>query len=143
VTVQPDPQLIAAVDEAMTAYRDQTPVPEYGSMPPVPQPGRPPMSQRAVDVSTMMLSAGAATIPPGAVVIGVMLASGHANPTVIAWICSAPAALAVPILAIARVLRRVKDAAPDVHNHHYAGPVHQQHTHNTTRGVWAKNINQK
>jgi hypothetical protein len=148
MTGQPDishnaEQLIAAVDQAMTAYRDQTPVPHYGSTPPVPQPGRPPMSQRATDVSAVMLSAGVASLPVGAVAIGILLASGHADPTVIGMICAAPAAVAVPILAVARLLRRVREAVPDVHHHHYAGPVHQQHTHTSTRGVWAKNVNQK
>jgi hypothetical protein len=126
-----------------TAFRDDTPVPQYGTTPPVPQPGRPPMSQKAVDISTIMLSASAATIPPGAIAVGVMLASGYANPTVIGMICAAPAFVAVPIFAVARLLRGAKEAAPDVHHHHYNAPVDQRHTHSSTRGVWAKTNNQQ
>jgi len=129
-----------------TSYRDHSPTPRVGTAPPVPQTGRAPMSQRAVDVSTMMLSASAATIPPGAIAIGVMLASGSANPTVIGMICAAPAAVAVPIFAVARVLRRAKDvaeAAPPTHHHHYEGTVVQDHSSvtTTTRGMIARTNN--
>ncbi|MFI8439952.1 hypothetical protein ACIGKG_04950 [Streptomyces rochei] len=126
-----------------TAFRDNTPVPRHGDTPPVPQPGRPPMSQKAVDASTVMLSASVATIPPGALAIGVMLASGYADPVVIGMIAAAPAALAVPILAIARLLRGAKPA-PDIH-HHYEGTVYQDQrtVTSSTRGVWAKTNNQQ
>lgn len=124
-----------------TAYRDDTPTPAYGTAPPVPQPGRPPMSQRAVDASTVMLSASVATLPPGAIAIGVMLASGYADPVVIGMICAAPAVVAVPILAIARLLRGAKPE-PEVHQH-FHGTVHQQTTHSSTRGVWARTDNQQ
>lgn len=126
-----------------TAHRDTTPLPAYGTTPPVPQPGRPPMSQRAVDTSTVLLSAGAASLPVGAVAVSVLLASGHADPTVIGMICAAPAAITVPILALARMLRGAKEVLPDVHHHHYTGPVRQEqhHTHTTTRGVWARTTN--
>jgi hypothetical protein len=129
------------ITDFATAYRDHTPVPHVGATPPVPQPGRPPMSQGAVDASTVMLSAGVASLPVGAVAIGVLLASGHADPTVIGMICAAPAALAVPILAIARLVRGAKPE-PDVH-HHYSGPVDQRHVQTTTKGVWAKTNNQQ
>jgi hypothetical protein len=125
-----------------TAHRDDTPLPAYGPAPPVAQPGRPPMSQRAVDTSTVLLSAGAASLPVGAVAIGILLASGHADPTVIGMICAAPAAVAVPILAVARVLRRAKDVVPDVHHHHYNVPVRQDHTTTHTRGLIARTRNE-
>ncbi|MEH0442463.1 hypothetical protein QA811_02010 [Streptomyces sp. B21-102] len=124
-----------------TSYRNTDPVPAVGAAPPVAQPGRPPMSQRAVDASTVMLSASVATLPPGAIAIGVMLASGYADPVVIGMICAAPAVIAVPISAIARLLRAAKPE-PDVH-HHYNGPVHQQTTHSSTRGVWARTDNRQ
>jgi hypothetical protein len=126
-----------------TAFRDETPLPQYGATPPVPQPGRPPMSQKAVDLSTVMLSASVATIPPGAIAIGAMLASGYANPTVIGMICAAPAAIAVPIFAVARLLRGVKDATPDVHHHHYSGHVDQRTVQTKTTGLWARTNNQQ
>ena len=144
-------KLLAAVNEAMgaatpTSYRDISPLPAVGPTPPVPQPGRPPMSQRATDASALILSTGAASLPVGAVATGVLWASGHADPAVIGMICAVPAAVAVPILALARVLRRAKaavEAAPPVHHHHYNGPVVQDHrsVNTQTRGVWAKTTN--
>lgn len=136
-------RLFAALDEIPTRYLDETPVPLIGSAPPVAQPGIPPMSQRASDISRLMLYGGAATVPPGLIAIGLLIASENANPTVIAWICAAPAALAVPILTLARLLRRAKDAAPDEIHNHYEGPVYQdqREVHTSTRGVWAKTNN--
>ncbi|EFH28759.1 MULTISPECIES: hypothetical protein [Streptomyces] len=127
-----------------TSYRDTCPLPAHGDTPPVAQPGVPPMSQRAVDASRLMLTAGLATVPPGLIAIGVLIASRQADPTVIGMICAAPAAVAVPVLALARLFSRVAEAAPDEHHHHYSGPVRQEqhHTHTTTRGVWAKTNNQ-
>ncbi|MFE9608400.1 hypothetical protein [Streptomyces sp. NPDC006012] len=128
-----------------TAHRDTSPLPRYGDTPPVPQPGIPPMSQKATDVSRLMLTAGLSTVPPGLIAIGLLLASGQADPTVVGMICAAPAAVAVPVLAVARLLRRAKDALPDVHHHHYDGPVYQdqRNLHTSTRGVWAKTTNQQ
>lgn len=143
---------LADIEDAMapaipTSFRDPTPVPTVGTTPPVPQPGRPPMSQKAVDASTMMLSAGVASLPIGAATTGILWASGHANPAVVACICAAPAALAVPILALSRLAKRAREAAeaaPPVHHHHYEGTVIQDHrTVNTqTRGIWASTRNQ-
>lgn len=132
-------QFLAAVEDAMrtpTSYRDETPVPAIGSALPVPQPGRPPMSQRATDASALMLSAGIASLPLGAAVTGVLWASGTADPTVVALICAAPPAL---ILAISRLVGRAKQAMPDVHHHHYNAPVDQRTVHTDVRGVWVKN----
>ncbi|MFF4752276.1 hypothetical protein ACWD5R_29320 [Streptomyces sp. NPDC002514] len=127
-----------------TAHRDTTPLPRYGDTPPVPQPGIPPMTQRATDASRLILTTGLATVPPGLIAIGLLLASGQADPTVVGMICAAPAAVAVPILAIARLLRRAKDAMPDVHHHHYTGSVTQQHTTQTTHthGLIARTHNE-
>ncbi|MCW5254286.1 hypothetical protein [Streptomyces sp. SHP 1-2] len=126
-----------------TSYRDTTPLPTHGSTPPVPQPGTPPMSQRATDAGRLMITAGLATVPPGLVAIGLLATSPYADPTVIGMICAAPAAIAVPILALARLLSRAAEATPDTHQHHYTGPVHQTHhtTRTTTRGVWARTTN--
>lgn len=140
-------RLLAAMNalttEQPTAFRDETPLPAVGTAPPVPQPGRPPMSQKAVDASTLMLSVGAASLPLGAVTIGIMLASGHADPVVIAVICAAPTTL---VLALARLMKRTKEtvaAAPAEHHHHYRGPVRQEHrsVHNETRGFGRSTTN--
>ena len=127
--------------ETPTSYRDTSPVPTYGSTPPVAQPGTPPMSQRAVDTSRLMLTAGLSTVPPGLIAIGVLIASRHADPTVIGMICAAPAAIAVPILAIARLIRSAGEATPDTHHHHYTGPITQEHTTTHTRGIFARTHN--
>ncbi|MET7731201.1 hypothetical protein ABZT02_07510 [Streptomyces sp. NPDC005402] len=124
-----------------TSYRDTSPLPAHGDTPPVAQPGVPPMSQRAVDASRLMLTAGLATVPPGLIAIGVLIASRQADPTVIGMICAAPAAVAVPVLALARLFTRVAEAAPDEHHHHYSGPVRQEHTTTHTRGIFARTHN--
>ncbi|MFF0741989.1 hypothetical protein ACFYVL_16485 [Streptomyces sp. NPDC004111] len=136
--------LIDAVNQALdrpTSYRDPSPVPLVGDAPPVAQPGRAPMSQKATDASALMLSGGLASLPAGAAVTGVLWASGHADPLVIACLCAAPTAL---LLAVGRLVRRAGQAAPAVHHHTYTGPVtHHQRTVTThTRGVWA-NTRQK
>ncbi|MGJ5898469.1 hypothetical protein ACSCBZ_41970 [Streptomyces niveiscabiei] len=126
-----------------TAYRDTSPLPAHGNTPPVPQPGIPPMSQRAVDASRLILTTGLATVPPGLIAIGILIASRQADPTVIGMICAAPAVIAVPVLALARLFTRAREATPDTHHHHYQGPVHQDQrtTHTRTTGMWAKTNN--
>ncbi|MDX3585982.1 hypothetical protein [Streptomyces europaeiscabiei] len=141
-------KLALAVEEALaeampTRHHDDSPLPPYGPTPPVPQPGVPPMSQQATDIGRAAVFCGLATVPPGLIAIGVMVASEHANPTVIGMICAAPAALAIPILAIARLLRGAGEALPAEHHHHYSGPVDQRTTHSSTRGVWARTNNQQ
>lgn len=135
------------INEALnipTAYRDPSPAPTIGTTPPVPQPGRPPMSQKATDASALMLSAGLATVPPGLIAIGLLVASGYADPVVIGMICAAPAVIAVPVLAVARLLRGATGIGAE-HHHHYSGPVSQQHhtVSTQTRGLFAKTINKQ
>lgn len=125
----------AALDEATTPptfYRDPTTVPAIGTTPPVPQPGRPPMSQRAVDLNTTILSTSVLVAALGGAASAILWASGAADPTVIAWICAAfiaaPAVLAIPVLALKGLMRSAKEAAqaapPTIHQH-YTGTVHQ------------------
>ncbi|MDX3017342.1 hypothetical protein [Streptomyces acidiscabies] len=124
-----------------TSYRDTSPLPAHGDTPPVPQPGIPPMSQRAVDASRLILTTGLATVPPGLIAIGVLIASRQADPTVIGMICAAPAAVAVPVLALARLFTRAAETVPDTHHHHYEGPVRQESTTTHTRAVFARTHN--
>ncbi|MGI5436464.1 hypothetical protein ACQEV4_03005 [Streptomyces shenzhenensis] len=123
-----------------TAHRDDTPVPAYGSTPPVAQPGRPPMSQGATDASVLMLAGGATTAMIGGTAAVLMYVSQYADPIVCAIIFGAPTAL---VLALARLAKRAKPT-PEIH-HHYEGPVHQDHrtVHSRTTGVWAKTNNQQ
>lgn len=134
-----------------TSFRDESPVPPIGTTPPVTdQPGtrRPPMSQRAVDLNTTILSSSVLTAMLGGAATGVLWASGQANPTVIAWVCAgvvaAPAAIAVPVLALKGLMKSAKEvvaaAPPEIHQH-YNGHVYQDqrstHLHSHTRGVIA------
>ncbi|MFF7332725.1 hypothetical protein [Streptomyces sp. NPDC008150] len=109
--------------EQATAYRDDTPAPEFGSAPPVMQPGRPPMSQGATDASVLMLAGGTATTMVGGTSAVLMYVSQYADPIVCGLVFGAPIAL---VLALARLARHAKPD-PDV-NHHYAGPVSQTNT---------------
>ncbi|MGI5436881.1 hypothetical protein ACQEV4_05270 [Streptomyces shenzhenensis] len=123
-----------------TAHRDDTPVPAYGSTPPVPQPGRPPMSQGATDASVLMLAGGATTAMIGGTASVLMYVSQFADPIVCAIVFGAPTAL---VLALARLAKRAKPA-PDVH-HHYEGPVYQdqRNVQNKNVGAWVKNTNRQ
>lgn len=133
------------IQDFATSYRDHTPVPAVGTAPPVPQPGIPPMSARTTEITRAIMYASLATVPPGLIAVAVMVASEHANPTVIGMICAAPAAIAVPILALARLLRGAKDVLPDEIHNHYTGTViqDQRNVNTSTRAVWAKTNNQQ
>lgn len=140
-------QIIRAVEEVYappTAYRDDRPLPTVGSALPVPQPGRPPMSQKATDASALMLAGGAATVMVGGTASLVMLASGSADPVVCAIVLGAPA---VVVLAASRLVARVKatvEAVPPTIHQHYYGDVTQdsRSIHTETRGVIATTRNQ-
>jgi hypothetical protein len=126
-----------------TSYRDDSPVPTVGTAPPVAQPGRPPMSQKAVDASALMLSAGVASLPIGGMTSLVLYALGHVDPVSLGIGAGAPVVL---VLAISRLLARAKqvvEAAPAEHHHHYAGDVYQRHSHSENRSVWNKTINKR
>ncbi|MGW7053113.1 hypothetical protein [Streptomyces sp. NPDC054887] len=146
MTVQPDPQLVADVDaiyHGPTTFRDDTKPPVVGTAPPVPQPGRPPMSQKATDASALMLSVGAGSLLLGGGVSLVMLTSGLADATVIAWICAAPAAVAVPILALSRLLKAAGQAAPAETHQHFNGPVRNTTQNITSKAsLWSRTTNQ-
>ena len=137
-------QMMAALNQIAahqpTRFRDDSPVPAVGTAPPVPQPGRPPMSQGATDASVLMLSGGVATVLVGGAASLVMVASGHADPVVCAIVLGAPTTLA---LAISRVLRRAKNTLPTEHHHHYTGTViqDQRETRTENKGVWVKTDN--
>lgn len=151
---QPTPEVLrkaaevaAAVDAVYhgpTSYRDDSPLPAIGPTPPVPQPGQPPMSQLATDISGLMKASSIPTFALGATATGILWASGHADPAVIALICAAPTTL---VLALSRLMKHAKqavEAAAPEHHHHYNGPVYQDHrsVNTQTRGVWATTRNE-
>lgn len=126
----------------LPSHKDGT---RIGTAPPVPQPGRPPMSQGATDASALMLSGGVASVLVGGAVSLVMVTSGHADPVVCGIVFGSPAVLA---LAASRLLKRAKQvveaAPPEIHNH-YNGDVHQDQRSVQSRntGVWVKNDNRQ
>ncbi|NUS25042.1 MAG: hypothetical protein HOV92_12580 [Streptomyces sp.] len=139
-------QIAAAVDDVFagqpTAVRVEDPtIPSWqdgsriGTAPPVDQPGRPSMSQRAVDLNTTILSSSVLVAALGGAASAVMWASGLANPTALAWVCvcvvAVPAALAIPVLALKGLMKSAKqvaEAAPPVIHQHYSGAVTQTNT---------------
>jgi hypothetical protein len=132
-----DAVIKAAVDNAIhESRRDST-------TPPARKPERPAMSSKATDDSVRMIAFGGMFLMVSAGGGIIMVASDFADPTVIGMICAAPAVLALPILALARLARRAKPE-PEIH-HHYTGPVHQdqRNVENKNTGVWVKNTNQQ
>lgn len=146
-------QLMAAVDQAIleghiytgpTSFRDASPLPAVGTTPPVAQPGRPPMSEAATNISGIMIASGVPIFALGTAATGILWASGHANPLVVAAICAAPTTL---VFALSRLMRSVKqavEAAPAEINQYYTGSVYQDHrsVNTQTRGVWATTRNE-
>ncbi|MGC5534253.1 hypothetical protein [Streptomyces sp. SR-10] len=162
VAGQPDPttraevrKLAHAVETALTAelatfHRDTTPLPVVGSAPPVEQPGRPSMSSKAVDRNVTILTSSFLTLAAGGAVSAVLWSSGHANETVIAWICggivAVPVALTLPVLALKGLMKSAKgvaEAAPQPVTNHFHGTVHhdERTVTSTTRGVIANTRN--
>lgn len=163
---QPEPtdraevtKLANAVEEALagkmqtTARSEDPDVPSWadgvriGTAPPVAQSGIPPMSARTVEITRAVMYCSLATVPPGLIGIAAMVASEHANPTVIGMICAAPAVIAVPILALKALMRSAKEvveAAPPVHHHTYEGSVYQdqREIRSKNTGVYVRTNNE-
>ncbi|MFF4771065.1 hypothetical protein ACFY1V_31610 [Streptomyces sp. NPDC001255] len=114
-----------------TSYRDPSPVPYVGEAPPVAQPGRPPMSQRATDASALLLTGSVATVAAGGSVSLVLLALGTVDPVKIGVGAGGGSVLLLALAAlITRLGRAAHAATPAVHHHTYTGPV--THTETTT-----------
>lgn len=140
-------RLIDAVNEALqpaTAYRDPSPVPAIGTTPPIAQPGRPPMSQKATDASALMLAAGFASMPIGGATSLVLYTLGHVDPTALAIGAAAPVALVLAVGSLVRAASRGLQGVKVEHNH-FGGPVHQESRTvvTETRGLFAKTINKQ
>ena len=148
-------QIAAAVDavyEQPTSYNNPDlpswqDGPRIGTTPPIDQPGRPSMSRKAVDDTARMIGASVVIVATGAATTAVLWGSGHADPEVIAWVCAAPVGLAVPILALSSLVKRIKqaaEAAPPVIHQHFNGDVHQdqRQVNTTNRAIIATTRNQ-
>ena len=123
-----------------TRYRDVTPVPTTGDAMPWPQPGRSPMSQKATDLSGIMVAGGIACLPVSLGTSLVLWSLGQVDPVNLAIGAAAPVAL---VLAIAAVVRRLQGVSlHNEHHHHYQGTVHQQTEVNThTKGMFSRTHN--
>ncbi|MFF4933717.1 hypothetical protein ACFY2H_33200 [Streptomyces griseofuscus] len=128
--------------ETPTAYRDTTPLPAYGLTPPVAQPDRRIVPAWAAGTAVAGIGVGATCVGVGC---GIWLAcQGFAAVTLtsVLFVTLPIAALAAVATAIGSAVRSAKATRTETH-HHYTGPVHQdQRVTTTTRGVWAKTINQ-
>ncbi|MFC8704107.1 hypothetical protein ACFUIV_18225 [Streptomyces anulatus] len=138
-------QLALAVDEALlarqaTSHRDPTKLTAIGSAPPIEQPGRPAMSQKATDASVLMLAGGFTTVMVSGSAAGLMYFSQFADPVACAIVLGAPVAL---VMAVSRLVAKARAAAPQPVVQHYHGAVHQdtRTVTSTTRGVIANTRN--
>lgn len=124
---QPGPTLgDAMVDLAVDRIIEQSrrdgtsPHAVIGATPPVQQPGRPAMSQRAVDASVLLIAGGWFTLCLGAAASAVLYFSGKANPLVVGLLV---AALPATFFTLGRLVKKARHLPPrEVHNH---GPVYQ------------------
>ncbi|MFJ6566724.1 hypothetical protein ACIQNU_04845 [Streptomyces sp. NPDC091292] len=120
-----------------TAYRDTTPLPAYGSTPPVPQPDRRIVPPWAAGTAVAGIGVGAACVGIGC---GVWLAcQGFAAVSLasVLFVTLPIAAVAAVAAAIGSALRSLK-AVHTEHHYHYAGPVRQDNTTTHTRGLIAR-----
>ncbi|MFD9453501.1 hypothetical protein ACFWBC_10470 [Streptomyces sp. NPDC059985] len=128
-----------------TSYRDDTPLPLVGTAPPHPQPGRPPMSQRAADASGMMLAAGYTSVLLGGSASLVLWVAGHVDPLVVALIAGTPVAFLGVLARVFKSAKAVVAAVPPEQTHLYTGTVIQDHRQitatSTTRGLVARTHN--
>ncbi len=130
---------------APTAYRDPSPTPAYGDAPPVPQPGRPPMSQKATDASALMLTGSVAALSVSGGVSLVLYTLGQVDPVTLAIGAAGPVALVLAAGSLLKSLGRAKAdmSTTTTHHHHYTGPVRQETTNlsSTTKGMIARTNN--
>lgn len=145
--VQPDPQLVAAVEEALcppTSFRDDS-LPSthtIGATPPVSQPDSRRVPAWATGIAVASVGVGAGATGIGCAVWLAMKGLSMATLNGVLMIAAPFAGAAVVALAVGGLLRSLSGVHTETHNH-YNAPVHQQTTHSENRGVWAKNINRK
>ncbi|MFI8365240.1 hypothetical protein ACIGD1_34450 [Streptomyces sp. NPDC085612] len=135
-------QLITEAYAPPTSHRDQTPLPAYGDTPPVAQPGRPPMSPKATDISALMLSGSVAALSVSGGVSLVLYTLGQVDPVALAIGAAGPVALVLAAGSLLKALARAKSASTTTtHHHHYTGSVsvRQETTlSSTTKGMIAR-----
>lgn len=109
--------------------------------PPVAQPGRPPMSQRATDASALMLTGSVAALSVGGGTALVLWQLASMDPVVLAVAAAAPVGFIGALGIAARMIgRAVQDGAsalpPGEVHHHHTGPTLVQHTQVHTESRW-------
>lgn len=134
-----DAVIRAAVDNAIHEARRQGTSPRVviGNTPPVPQPGRPAMSQGATDASVLMIAGSTSVSMMSLSSAVLMYVSQYADPVVCGIVFGAPTAL---VLALARLAKRAKGVLPDEIHQTYTGPVYQDQRNTSSRSIWNKNI---
>ncbi|MGW2643661.1 hypothetical protein ACWC2T_01850 [Streptomyces sp. NPDC001393] len=128
------------VSETPTAYRDTSPLPAYGSTPPVPQPDRRIVPAWAAGTIVAGIGVGAAFVGIGC---GVWLACrglAAVSLTDVLFVTLPIAGVAAVITAVGSALRSLKDVHTE-HHHHYSGAVNQENTTTHTRGLFARTTN--
>ncbi|GED86009.1 hypothetical protein [Streptomyces sp. 6-11-2] len=130
------------VPQMPTAYRDPSPLPAYGSTPPVPQPDSRIVPPWAAGTAVAGIGVGATCVGLGC---GIWLAcQGFAAVTLtsVLFVTLPIAAVATVAAAIGSAVRSIK-ATHTEHHHHYAGPVAQENTtlNTHTRGLIARTSN--
>ncbi|MEU0034666.1 hypothetical protein [Streptomyces sp. NPDC006333] len=130
------------IRQGPTSFRDPSPVPAYGSTPPVPQPDRRIVPAWAAGTAVAGIGVGATFVGVGC---GIWLAcQGFAAVTLtsVLFVTLPIAAVAGVVAAIASAVRSMKDAHIENH-HHYEGPVTQDNSnvHTQSRGLlaWTRN----
>lgn len=132
-----------------TSFRDTTPVRPTGAQP-VAQHGRTPMSQKATDISGVMLAASVASVPIGGMTALVLYVVGHANPLNLAIGAGAPIGLVLAGGIAAKMIgRAVREGAegvamaasampPGEVHHHHTGPsyIENRSVHVNTETRW-------
>ncbi|MFD4764272.1 hypothetical protein ACFWOJ_37290 [Streptomyces sp. NPDC058439] len=135
-------QLIHEAYQPPTSFRDDSES-THVPAPPVAQPGRPPMSQKATDASALMLTGSVLTLSVSGGTSLVLYMLGQVDPVTLAIGASAPVALVLAAGSLLRSVGRAKaDAAPTNHHHHYTGPVTSHTEVNThTKGMFGRTHN--
>ncbi|MGW7424451.1 hypothetical protein ACWGJB_31220 [Streptomyces sp. NPDC054813] len=108
-----------------TAYRDTSPLPAYGTTPPVPQPDHRIVPAWAAGTAVAGIGVGATCVGLGC---GIWLAcQGFAAVTLtsVLFVTLPIAAVAAVATAIGSALRALKGVHTETH-HHYTGPVRQE-----------------
>ncbi|MGW3176131.1 hypothetical protein [Streptomyces sp. NPDC001153] len=126
--------------ETPTAYRDTSPLPAYGSTPPVLQPDRRIVPAWAAGTIVAGIGVGAAFVGIGC---GVWLACrglAAVSLTDVLFVTLPIAGVAAVVTAVGSALRSLKDIHTE-HHHHYSGPVKQENTTTHTRGLFARTTN--